>query len=155
MNATSRPLELLVLADEFMVAPLAANAPLPSWATQCRFCCVARTPDELSMVCSIDAVPESFRTGARWRAFKVRGPMALSEIGVLASIATPLAGARISIFVVSTFNTDYVLVNSEKLAHAISALEQAGHKITALEQAGDKIEEAKSASANRFGETTK
>ena len=155
MIDTSRPLELLVLPDEFIVAQLAANASLPSWAAECRFCCVARTPDELSIVCSLDHAPEYFRTGARWRAFKVRGPIALWEIGVLAAIAAPLAGARVSIFVVSTFNTDYVLVNSEKLALAIAALEQAGHKITAAQPAGDKIEEAKSASANTFGETTK
>jgi uncharacterized protein len=155
MSAISRALELLVLPEEFMVAPLAANAPLPSWATQCRFCCVVRTPDELSIVCSLDHVPESFRRGARWRAFQVRGPIALSEIGVLAAIDTPLAGVRISIFVVSTFHTDYVLVNSEKLAQAITALEQAGHKITALQKAGHTIEEAKIASENTLGERTK
>jgi uncharacterized protein len=138
MSAPSRALELLVLPDEFIVARFAADAPVPAWATPSRFCYVARTPDELSIVCSREHVPENLRTGARWRAFKVRGPLALGEVGVLAAIATPLAGARISIFVVSTFDTDYVLVNSDKVRGAINALEEAGHKVTVVPQARDK-----------------
>jgi hypothetical protein len=53
----------------------------------------------------------------------------LTEIGVLSALATPLAEARLSLFVISTFDTDYLLVASESLSAAIDALEQAGHKI--------------------------
>lgn len=129
MSASSRSLELSVLADQFIIARLAANAPLPPWATQGRFFSLTRTPDELSVVCPVEQVPEVFRTQIRWRALKVRGPIALSDVGVLVSLATPLAAARISVFVVSTFETDYVLVNSEQLTAAITALQEAGHKI--------------------------
>ena len=129
MSAPSRPLELSVLPEQFIVARLAANASLPTWATQGRFFSSTRTPDELSIVCAVEQVPEAFGSHVRWRAFKVRGPMALTEIGVLVSLATPLAAAGISVFVISTFETDYVLVNSEQLSCAIAVLQEAGHKV--------------------------
>jgi hypothetical protein len=139
MSARSRSLELSVLPEQFIVARLAANASLPSWATQGRFFSITRTPDELSVVCPVEQVPEAFRGHLRWGAFKVRGPLAVSEVGVLASLATPLADARISVFVVSTFETDYVLVNSEQLPYAITALREAGHKIDEAETASSSI----------------
>jgi uncharacterized protein len=129
MSGPSRRLELSVVPEQFIIARLASNAPLPPWATQGRFFSITRTPDELSIVCAVERVPKSFGDDIRWRAFKVRGPMALSEVGVLASLATPLADARMCIFVVSTFETDYVLVNSEQLPDAITALQKAGHRI--------------------------
>ena len=81
------------------------------------------------MVCAAQHVPERIRGEIRWRAFKVHGPFALSEIGVLASLATPLADAQISIFVISTLDTDYLLVNAQQLRTAVDALQRAGHKI--------------------------
>jgi len=64
---------------------------------------------------------------------KVHGPFVLSEVGVLSSLAAPLAQAKVSLFAVSTFNTDYLLVSAEQLRHAISALEKAGHKVLTAE----------------------
>ena len=142
MSVPARSLELSVLPEQFIIVPQDSNAPLPAWATQGRFFSVTRTPDELSIVCSRDHVPEALRNETHWQALKVCGPMALTEIGVLASLATPLAAAQISIFVVSTFETDYVLVNSEELPNAIRVLRKAGHK----------IEEAKLASSKTSGE---
>jgi uncharacterized protein len=129
MSAPPRQLEFSVLPGQFVVARLAPNAPLPSWATQGWFFSITCTNDELSIVCAADEVPPAFRDRLRWRAFKVRGPMALSEVGILASLATPLAEANISVFVISTFETDYLLVNSEQVRQAIEALHKAGHKI--------------------------
>jgi uncharacterized protein len=64
-----------------------------------------------------------------WRVLKVQGPFVLSEVGVLASLAALLAAARISLFVVSTFGTDYLLVTQEQLESAVAALNLAGHSI--------------------------
>jgi len=74
-------------------------------------------------------VPPEVRSQVGWRVLKVHGPFVLSEIGVLASLAAPLAEAEISLFAVSTFDTDYLLVASETLAAAIAALERAAHTV--------------------------
>lgn len=129
MNAPPRRLELSVLPEQLIISRWAPSAPLPSWATQGRFFSITRNSEELSIVSAADEIPQSLQGHPRWRAFKVRGPMALSEIGVLASLAMPLAEANISVFVISTFETDYILVNSDQLPHAIEALHGAGHKI--------------------------
>jgi hypothetical protein len=93
------------------------------------FFSVSRTGDELSIVCELSRVPVGVQSQPWWRVFKVHGPFVLSEIGVLSALAAPLAEAKISLFAVSTFDTDYLLVASETLSAAISALERAGHKI--------------------------
>jgi hypothetical protein len=72
-------------------------------------------------------IPEGVRFQGGWRAIKVHGPFVLSEVGVLAALAGPLAASRISLFVLSTFDTDYLLVASDNLAAAISTLEKMGH----------------------------
>jgi len=64
-----------------------------------------------------------------WRALQVKGPFALSEIGVLAALAAPLAEAKVSLFAISTFDTDYLLVSEKQLHTALAALRHAGHRI--------------------------
>ena len=90
---------------------------------------MTRTAEETSIVAETQLVPDELRSNSNWRALKVHGPFALSSVGVLASIVTPLAGAGISLFTISTFNTDYVLVRVEQLQASIAALRQAGHTI--------------------------
>lgn len=136
MSVTSRHLELSILPEQFIVTRLAPSSPIPAWATQGSFFSITRASEELSIVCAAEQVPNASQTHLRWRAFKIHGPFAFSEIGVLASITGPLADAKISVFSISTFETDYVLVNSEQLPSAIDALRKAGHS----------IQEAKSAS---------
>ena len=129
MAAATRHLELTVLPERFAISRLAADTPIPNWATQGPFFSVTRTGDELSVVTELSRVPPGVQSQPGWRVLKVHGPFALSEIGVLASLAAPLAEAKISLFAVSTFNTDYLLVASETLSAAIAALERAGHTI--------------------------
>jgi uncharacterized protein len=129
MAAATRHLELTLLPERFAISRLAADAPLPQWATQGPFFSVTRTGDELSVVAELSRVPAGVQSQPGWRVLKVHGPFVLSEIGVLASLAAPLAEAKISLFAVSTFNTDYLLVASETLSAAIAALERAGHTI--------------------------
>jgi hypothetical protein len=127
MAAATRHLELSLLPERFAISRLAADSPLPAWATQGPFFSVTRTSDELSLVTEFSRVPVSIQSRPGWRVLKVHGPFVLSEIGVLAALATPLAEAKISLFAVSTFDTDYLLVASETLSAGIAALERAGH----------------------------
>jgi uncharacterized protein len=129
MAAAIRHLELTLLPERFAISRLAANAPIPEWATQGPFFSVTRTGDELSVVTELSRVPVGVHSQSGWRVLKVHGPFVLSEIGVLSALATPLAEAKISLFAVSTFDTDYLLVASETLSAAIAALERAGHTI--------------------------
>jgi hypothetical protein len=129
MAAATRHLELSLLPERFAITRLAADSPIPAWATEGPFFSVTRTGDELSVVTELSRVPADIQSQPGWRVLKVHGPFALSEIGVLAALATPLAEARISLFAVSTFDTDYLLVASETLSAAVAALERAGHTI--------------------------
>ncbi len=94
------------------------------------FCFVGKTDSELSLVCLTDCAPE--RTLARedgWRALRVAGTMEFSLIGILAELSRVLAEAGVSIFAVSTYDTDYLLVKAEKLRAAADALEREGHRV--------------------------
>lgn len=93
---------------------------------------VVRTIDEVSVVCTEDSAPPDARQESGWRALSVQGPLAFDEIGVLAALSVPLAQAGISLFVVSTFDTDYILVRQRKLQPALAALRAAGHEIESL-----------------------
>src|SRR5713226_3824779 len=124
MAASTRQLELTLLPDRFAVSRLAADAPIPGWATQGAFFSITRTRDELSIVCELSRVPVGVQSQPIWRVLQVHGPFALSGIGVLSALPTPLAEARLSLFVISTFDTDYLLVASESLSAAIDALER-------------------------------
>jgi uncharacterized protein len=129
MTTLTRRLELSLLPERFAISRLAADAPIPEWATQGAFFSVTRTGDELSLVTEFSRVAPGVQSHPGWSVLKVHGPFVLSEIGVLASLAAPLAEAKISLFAVSTFDTDYLLVASETLSAAVGALERAGHRI--------------------------
>lgn len=106
---------------------------MPEWAATGKaaetFFSITRTTEETSIVAETDVVPEALRSKTNWRLMKVHGPFDLSAVGVLASLVTPLAGAGISLFTISTFNTDYLLVQAEQLRAAIAALRKGGHRI--------------------------
>ncbi len=129
MTTLTRRLELTLLPERFAISRLAADATIPEWATQGPFFSVTRTGDELSAVTELSRVPPGVQSQPGWRVLKVHGPFVLSEIGVLASFAAPLAEAKISLFAISTFDTDYLLIAGETLLAAIAALERAGHTI--------------------------
>lgn len=134
MSAPCRSLELFLVPERLGIVRFPTNALLPAWACDGKFFSITRTTDELSIVCARQNMPEDLRGSTEWRAFQVRGPFALSEIGILSALAAPLADARVSLFAISTFDTDYLLVNSEQLAQAVAALRCAGHTIIDGEQ---------------------
>ncbi|HEY6100187.1 MAG TPA: ACT domain-containing protein [Anaeromyxobacter sp.] len=87
---------------------------------------VTRTPGEVSVVCREESMPPGARCETGWSAMRLSGPIPFEETGVLASLAGPLARAGISMFAVSTYDTDYVLVRAADAAAAQRELEAAG-----------------------------
>jgi hypothetical protein len=123
-------MKLLLQEDRFAICQLPAEADIPRWAAQAPgVVATVRSREELSVVCREDVVPADVRQEKGWRAFMVEGPLDFGLTGVLAAIAGPLAVAGISIFALSTFHTDYVLVKEDKLEAATKALSAAGHNV--------------------------
>lgn len=92
---------------------------------------IGKTDEENSLVCMTDAVPENvIRRDDGWKAFCVQGVLDFSLIGILAKIAAVLADNSISIFAVSTYNTDYILIKKESYEKALAALGAAGYTIS-------------------------
>jgi len=122
-----RTLKLELLPDVYAVCRLDKNAPVPDWATSGLFCSVTRTAEELSVVCPDARVPPCVQKDSGWRVLMVEGPLDLSLTGVLASLAAPLARADISIFAISTYDTDYLMVKNQQAAEAIQVLRAEGY----------------------------
>jgi len=120
---------LVSLPGEYVVCRFPPDAPLPAWvfhASSSRWS-ITRTDTELSVVCDQDDVPPSVTPAPiTWAAFEVEGPIPFEETGVIAKISAPLAAAGIPIFVVSTHDTDLVLVPEKKIAAAREAWSRAG-----------------------------
>lgn len=119
-------LPLLLLTGRMAICRLAVDAPDPDWARPGELLAMVRTHQEFSLVCEERFVPPEVMAERGWRAFQVQGPLDFSLVGVLSTIATPLAQAGVSIFVISTYETDYILVRESSLEHALKALSQAG-----------------------------
>lgn len=96
------------------------------------YCFIGKTDEENSLVCITGAVPENtIQREDGWKAFRIQGVLDFSLIGILAKIATVLADHGISIFAVSTYNTDYILLKKENEAKALEVLRSAGYNIIA------------------------
>ena len=93
------------------------------------FWSVTRTPDELSVVCETGREPPGATTVGPWALMSVVGPLDFSLVGILESLLAPLAAEGVSVFTVSTFDTDHVLVRDEDLDATVSALRAAGHAV--------------------------
>jgi hypothetical protein len=123
-------MKLVVLEDELAVARLDASDPTPAWATQGSISSVTRTADELSIVCAAADVPANVQAERGWRCLRVVGRLDFSMTGVLASIAGPLAAAKVSILAIATYDTDYVLVREGSVTAAVECLRSAGHEVS-------------------------
>ncbi len=123
-------LTLTLLADEFAICRLPPDAPIPAWADSPPFSAITLTSEELSITCARAAAPENVQAQLGWRCLKVEGPFDLSTtVGVLAALAEPLAQAGVSLYVVSTFDTDYLFVRGEQVDLARATLIRRGHTI--------------------------
>lgn len=127
-EGTDRILAISVLGERFSICRLEAGVAVPAWATGSSFVSVTRTEEELSVVCPEEVVPVDVAQERGWRALKLEGPFEFSIVGILASIAAPLAEAGVAIFALSTFDTDYVLIKGEQLETAVSILRGQGYE---------------------------
>jgi hypothetical protein len=122
-------LKFRVLPGLCAVVRLAANAAVPEWAVGGEFTSITRTLEELSIVCPTGNLPSNVESQHRWIRLKLEGPFPFSLTGVLLSFIQPLSGRAIPIFAISTFDTDYVLIQEDFLAKALAVLKQAGHEL--------------------------
>ena len=122
-------LTLRLLPDTFAICRLDPGAAVPAWMPQGGFTASIRTADELSIYCVDGAVPQNVQAERGWRALQLAGPFDFSLFGVIASVASPLAEAGISISVLATYDTDYVFVRSGALEKARGVLQAAGHAV--------------------------
>ncbi len=137
LSTTLVLVNITVVDGRFAICRLDADAPLPPWAgADSTFVSCTRTNDELSIVCDELRVPDGVSQQRGWALLMVEGPLELSLTGVLASVANPLNDAGGSIFTVSTYETDYVLVPGASFATAIRALDAAGHTVLVSESDG-------------------
>jgi len=127
MNGRCMTLELL--AGSYAVARLDAGERLPDWVGEGPFVSITRTDAELSVVCPQEAVPPAVQAEPGWRCLRVRGPLGFGMTGILAGLAGPLASSGVSIFVVSTYDTDYLMLQERDLDRGIDALSRAGHTV--------------------------
>lgn len=127
-------LDLDLLPEEYAVCRLPAGSPVPtgliSGPVDGGVVSVTWTSDEVSIICRSDRVPDLATVETPWRCFRVLGPLNLAMTGILASLVTPLADARVNIVAFSTYDTDYLLVPAVRLAEAMATLTRTGHRIT-------------------------
>jgi uncharacterized protein len=123
------PLELL--PDTLAICRFSADAAVPVWAASpAPFLTVSRTPEELSITALQSRVPDGVRCERDYQALRVKGTLPPDLVGILLSIAEPLANAGLSIFAISTYDTDYVLLQLRDVPAGLAALRKAGHQIS-------------------------
>ena len=127
--AERHQLKFLWLKGPYAVVRLAADAAVPEWATGGDFTSITRTADELSIVCRAENLPREIPSSHRWQCLKLEGPFPFSQTGILLSFIAPLASAGVPVFAISTFDTDYVLVQHEFAEVALDAVQRAGHEL--------------------------
>lgn len=116
-------LTLSIMSISLAVVRLDTSSNIPLWAMEEKnFFSITKTQDELSIVCSENKVPQDVKVERGWRCLKVEGPLDFGLTGILSSLAQSLAEAKISIFAISTFDTDYIMVKKENLQRAVAVL---------------------------------
>lgn len=119
------------LAGRYAIVRLPADSAVPNWTSRGEFASVTRTAEELSIVCPVENLPQDMTSQHRWTCLKLQGPFPFSMTGVLLSFIEPLSRNQIPIFAISTFDTDYVLVQEEHTQAALDSLQAAGHESAA------------------------
>jgi uncharacterized protein len=125
-----RRLVVDVRPGDYSVARLAPDAPVPAGLLDSPgLVSVTRTPDELSIVCPTEVAPTADTNDHGWRLLTVRGPLEFTLTGIMAALSGELAAAGVSLFALSTYDTDHLLVKGENLDRAVRALSEAGHDV--------------------------
>ena len=121
--------DLVLLDPVFAVCRLPADELVPDWVHSATLSSVTRTPRELSVVCEQASLPPEVQAEIGWRCLMVEGPLAFSQVGILSSLTAPLATASVSVFAISTYDTDFLLVKEASLEQALSSLRNEGFRI--------------------------
>ncbi len=125
----NNPQVLNILPQRLVICRLEPDQPVPQWALGGEFFSITRTTEELSIVCEEGLPPAGTVCESGWRALMLEGPFDFNQVGILKSVLDALAAANISIFALSTFETDYILVRASDLERTVSALRAAGHRV--------------------------
>ena len=126
---SQEPLRFRVHPERLAIARLGRDEQAPEWATG-SFVTLSRTKDELSVVCAQSCVPRDVRHERDRVALGIVGVIPMTTVGLLASLCTALAAAHVPVFVISTYDTDWILVTAEKFEAARQALESLGHTVS-------------------------
>jgi len=127
----SEKLRFSQLPGRYAIIRLPPDSAIPAWATKGDFTSITRTADELSIVCPTENLPPDVPSPLRWICVKLEGPFPFSQTGVLLSFIRPLSENKIPIFAISTFDTDYVLIQEEFVRAALDVLKASGHEFIA------------------------
>ncbi len=117
-------------AEQLAVVRLGPGADVPSWATSATLFSVTATATETSLVCGMAGVPRKARPEGPFTAFEVEGPLDFALTGILSALLAPLAEEEISVFTISTFDTDWVLVGTDAADRAEESWRRSGHDVT-------------------------
>ena len=121
-------LVLSMLSETFTIHKLSPDASIPEEILKSNFYSVSKTENELSLVCSEVVEVQSLQSSNGWKCIKVKGPLDFNLTGILAGISDILTKGNISIFAISTFDTDYILIRSQDLSSARNKLMKADYK---------------------------
>jgi hypothetical protein len=125
-----RQLQLSLLKDLYGICKFPSDSSIPEWALDESLCSITRSKKELTVVCPQGIIPANTEYDSDWRCFRIDGSFDFNQIGVISSLAEPLAEAGVSIFVISTYDTDYILVKEEKVEQAVNVLTDNGHLVS-------------------------
>ena len=123
----------------YAVCQLPGGAPVPDWAASGHFVSITHSEEEVSIVCPEDNVPPGVKAEHGWICFKLEGPFPFAQTGVLASFIDPLAEQGVPIFAISTFDTDYVLVQESYAGVTLATLREAGHELWSPDDSWKKL----------------
>ena len=124
----STKIVLSILEETYIIHKLDQSTKLPEGLTDCEFYSLSNSKEELSLVCPDQILIQSENSSPNWKCLKVAGPLDLKLTGVLAGLSDTLAKAKISIFAISTFEMDYVLIHKQVLETAKSTLISQGYQ---------------------------
>jgi hypothetical protein len=118
----SKNIEFSVLKGTYAVCRLNPEIKIPSWILERPFFAITKTTSELSLVCDQADLPDQIEAERDWSIIKVLGPLDFNKTGIIATLSKALAEARIPIFVISTYETDYLLVKEKSKQMTVSLL---------------------------------
>ena len=119
-------MKLELCSGEYSVFKLKNRSSIPETVYSKSFFSITKTPEELSLVCESGLISDYLKEEANFVLIKIIGPLDFSLTGVLSSLTEPLAEKKISVFAISTFDTDYLLVKKDRLPQTIESLEAKG-----------------------------